>query len=135
MKTRSLRLAKPEDAKNYAEWLNADAKINYVDPKTVMYRSALTAVVEEDGEPVLMQTAHPVLMLEALAPKPGITPKQSARAIWEIFEGFKRVAQSYGIKEIYFASSFEPLQKMVEKKSHKKHGITRVTLPVFRCKL
>lgn len=127
MKKQSVRLAKPEDAQKYAEWLKSDAKINCVDPATVNYRSSFTAVVEQNEEPVMMQTAHPVLMLEALAPKPGLPPKESARAINEMFEAMKRVARSYGIKEIYFASSHEPLQKMVEKR-----GCKRVTIPVYR---
>lgn len=132
MNKSNVRLAEPKDAKQYAEWLKADAKINYVDPATVNYRSSVTAVVEkhEDGKepvPVLIQTANPVLMLEAIAPNPDNTPMQNARAINEMFEAFKRLATAYGIKELYFCSSHEPLQKMVEKR-----GCKRVTLPVYR---
>jgi hypothetical protein len=130
LKRHTVRLAQPEDAPKYAQWLKADAKINFVDPATVGYRSSFTAVVEEENEPVLMQSAHPVLMLEAVAPNPDNSPRQNARAINEMFEAMKRVAQSYGITEIYFASAHEPLQRMVEKR-----GCTRVNLPVFRFKL
>ena len=127
MKSMNVRLARSEDAEKYANWLKADAKINHVDPATVNYRSSVTAVVENGDKPVLIQTANPVLMLEAIAPNPDNTPMQNARAINEMFEAFKRLAASYHIKEIYFCSSHEPLQKMVEKR-----GCKRVTLPVYR---
>ena len=130
-----MRLAKPEDAENYSKWLKADQGISHADPATTLYPNAFTAVVDAQEEPVLMQSAHPVLMLEALARRPDITPRQSARAINEMFEGMKRVAAAYGIKEIYFASSHEPLQKMVQKKSHKKHGIEKVNLTMYRVKV
>ncbi len=69
-------------------------------------------------------------MLEAHAKRPDITPRQSARAINEMFEGMKRVAAAYGIKEIYFASTQVPLQKMAEKR-----GCERVNLQMYRYKL
>ena len=133
MKNIKVRLARPEDAKNYSEWLKRDAKINYVDPKTVNYRSAFTAVVEQDDKPLLMQTAHPVLMLEAIGTNPDNTAKQNALAIVEMLEAMKRVARDYGIKEIYFASGHEPLQKMAEE--HPELGATAVTLQMYRVKI
>jgi hypothetical protein len=133
MNNLSVRLAKPEDAKNYSEWLKRDAKINYVDPKTVSYRSSFTAVVDQDDKPSLMQTAHPVLMLEAIATNPDNTAKQNALAIVEMLEAMKRVAKDYGIQEIYFASEHKPLQKMAEE--HPELGATPVTLQMYRIKL
>ena len=137
MKNLSVRLATPEDAKNYCDWLKRDAQINYVDPKTVNYRSSFTAVVEEskDGEssPVAMQTAHPVLMLEAIATDPANTAPQNAQAVVEMLEAMKRVAKSYGIQEIYFASGHKPLQKMAEK--HPELGATPVSLQMYRIKI
>jgi hypothetical protein len=80
-----------------------------------------------------MQTAHPVLMLEAIATNPENTAVQNARAIVEMLEAMKRVAKSYGIKELYFASNHEPLQKMAE--AHPELGATPVTIQMYRCKL
>jgi hypothetical protein len=133
MKSLNVRLARSEDAKNYCEWLKRDAEINCVDPETVKYRSSFTAVVEDGDKPVLMQTAHPVLMLEAIATNPENTPRQNALAIVEMLEAMKRVAKSYGIKEIYFASEHKPLQQMAEK--HPELGATPVTLQMYRVKI
>lgn len=135
MKNLSVRLAKPEDAGNYRKWLSRDAKINCVDPNTVNYRSAFTAVVEDskDAEPAAMQTAHPVLMLEAIAVNPKNTATQNASAIVEMLEGMKRVAKNYGIQEIYFASSYEPLKKFAE--NHPELGAAPVTLQMYRIKI
>lgn len=131
----SIRLAEPKDAENYSKWLKADLPISHADPNAALAAQAFTAVVEQEGEPILMQTAKPVLMLEAIAPKTGITPVESARAIREMFDGMKRVAKAHGFDEIYFSSDFPPFKKMVEKKSHKKHGIEKVNLTVYRVKV
>jgi hypothetical protein len=135
MRKLSVRLAKPEDAENYSTWLKADLPISHADPNAAIKTQAFTAVVDDEGQPVLMQTAQPVLMLEALAPKPGLSPSESARAIREMFQAMKRVARAYGFPEIYFASDHEPFKRMVEKKSHKKHGISKVDLQVYRVKI
>ena len=129
----SVRLAKPEDAENYSEWLKASVPVSHADPHAALGTQAFTAVVDQDGKPVLMQTAQPVLMLEAIAPKPGISPVQSARAIREMWLAFQRVAKAYGVSEIWFGSDYKPTQDMIAK--HPKYGITPVSLQMYRMKV
>lgn len=125
----SVRSAQPEDAKNYAEWLQAGEGINLVDRGVYEYPTCQTLVVEKDG-PQLMNSFHAVLVMEALAPRPGITPLQEARALNELFEKIKQVARDAGIKEVMFMCKDERLQKFIERR-----GFERLNHPCYRFKI
>lgn len=126
----SIRNAQPEDAATYAEWLQASESINLVDRDVYTYPTCQTLVVEKDEQPQLMNSFHAVLVMEALAPKPGLTPLQEARALNELFEKVKQVAKDAGIKEIMFGCKDERLGKFIEGR-----GFRRVTFPMFGIKL
>lgn len=126
----TVRAAEPRDAKNYADWLKAAEDINLVDRSVYSYPTTNTIVVEKDGEPVLMNSFQAVLVMEALAPKPGISPMDEARALKELFEGVKRIAAGTGVKEIMFACKDPRVIKFVEK-----HGGEVLSVPVLRFKL
>lgn len=130
MKNVTVRGAEPRDAKNYADWLQAAEDINLVDRGVYSYPTTNTVVVEKDGEPVLMNSFQAVLVMEALAPKPGISPMDEARALKELFAGIKRVAEATGVKEIMFACKDSRVIKFVEK-----HGGEVLSVPVLRFKL
>ena len=126
MKEMTTRLARADDTK-FEEWLIHGSELSNPDPATVLYPSSLTGAVDMGEEPVLYQTCHPVLMLEALAIKPGLSTMNSARAINSMFEWFKKIARQYHMSEIYFLSSNPPLKKMVEKR-----GCVEVVKGVFK---
>lgn len=122
------RLAEPKDAKNTAEWAVTDG--NPVST-ALTYPSTFTVAVDEEEETVLFQTAHPVLMLEALVVKPGLSKRKIARAIKALYNAMKVVADTGYMKEMYFFTKNPDLMKMVEK-----HDMfTRVDMPCYRCKL
>ena len=125
-----IRHAKPEDAALCAEWLKESEHINLVDRGVYTYPTCQTVVVERDDEPQLFNSFHAVLVMEALAPKPGITPLQEARALNELFDKIKDVARQAGIKEIVFGCKDEKLQKFIEGR-----GFEKLSFPVFRFKL
>lgn len=125
----SIRAAQIDDAATYAAWLKEAQDINLVDRKVYEYPTCQTLVVERDG-PVLMNSFHAVLVMEALAPKRGLTPLQEARALNELFEKVKEVAKATGIKEIMFGCKDERLAKFIEGR-----GFERLSFPVFRFKL
>ena len=136
----SVRAAEEKDAAIYAEWLSKASDINLVDRGVYTYPTAQHLVVERDGAPQLMNSVHAVLVMEALAPRPGITPMQEARALDELFEKVKEVARAAGIKEVMFGCKDERLEKfLLEKekknKNRKKKGFERLEFPVFRVKL
>jgi hypothetical protein len=125
-----VRQPQPEDASTYAEWLKEAEHINLVDRKVYEYPTCQTLVVERDGEPQLFNSFHAVLVMEALAPKPGLTPLQEARALNELFDKVKDVARQAGIKEIVFGCKDEKLGKFIEGR-----GFERLSFPCFRFKL
>ena len=135
-----IRAATENDAYTYAEWLNKASDINLVDRKVYDYPTIQHLVVERGGEPQLMNSVHAVLVMEALAPRPDITPMQEARALDELFEKVKDMARAAGIKEVMFGCKDERLEKfLLEKekknKNRKKKGFERLKFPVFRVKL
>src|ERR1700757_323183 len=96
------RTAEPPNAENYFDWLKAASGINLVETEVYSEPTCNTVVVEANGEPVLMNSFRLVLCMEALAPKPGIDPKDEARALRELYAGIRRVAEATGIKEVIF---------------------------------
>ena len=124
-----VRAAKPEDADTYVKWLQ-ETKGNLLDQGVYQYPTCQTLVVEKAGKPELMNSFQAVLVMEALAPRPGIYPSQEARALNELFEKIKQVARDAGIKEIMFGCADERLGKFIEGR-----GFERLNFPVFRFKV
>lgn len=130
MKRATVRPAVPEDAQNYSEWLQASAHINLMDKAVYTEPTLNTVVAELDGKPALMTSFRLVLCVEALAPKPGLTPKQEALALREMWAGIVRVAEASGIKEIVFQCVDQRLIRFIEKR-----GFTKIATDVFRYKV
>jgi hypothetical protein len=130
MKTFQARTAEPKDAQNYVEWLKAASDKNLFEREVYSDDTCNTITVEADGEPVLMNSYRLVIVQEALAPKPGVDPKDAARALRELYAGIRRVAQATGIKEILFQCVDPTLHKFIERK-----GFTRVNTPVFKMRV
>jgi hypothetical protein len=103
MKKMTVRDFGPQDAQKYADWLLAIANINLVDCGVYEYPTCVTAVVQDEaGDPVLINSVHLVLAQEALAPKPGLSPKEEALALKAINIALKDLAKRSGVKEIWF---------------------------------
>ncbi len=127
----SVRNANPEDAATYAGWLQEAEHVNLVDRKVYEYPTTQTLVVsDKQGSPLLMDSFHAVLVMEALAPRPGITPLQEARALNELFEKVKQIARDAGIKEIMFGCKDETLINFVRLR-----GFEELPFAVLRYKL
>lgn len=127
MKKFSVRTAEPQDSENYMNWLREASDINLVDTEVYKYPTCNTVVVEKDNEPVLMNSFHLVIAMEALAPKPGLSPRDEAMALRKLYEGIRNVAKATRVREVFFACIDERLQKFVERK-----GFKRVYAPVYR---
>jgi hypothetical protein len=87
-------------------------------------------VVDKEGEPALMNSFQACIVMEALAPKPGISNRDEAMALKELFEGIRLIAEATGVKEVLFGCKDESLNQFVER-----HGFERLSFPVFRFKL
>lgn len=126
----SVRNANPEDAATYAGWLQESEHINLVDRGVYEYPTCNTLVVEHKEQPVLINSFHAVLVMEALAPKPGLPPLREAWALNELFERIKEIGRRLGIKEIMFGCKDERLEKFIEER-----GFEKLSFPFFRFKL
>lgn len=128
MKTFQGRIATtPEDAKNYYDWLKAASDINLVDTKVYQYPTCITIAVDADKEPVLMNSQHLVLQMEALAPKPGTDPKDAARALRELYNCVRNLANATGVREIFFTCADPTLEKFILRK-----GFKKLKTPVYK---
>jgi hypothetical protein len=130
MKNISIRAAQPGDECTYSAWLEAAREINLIDPAVYTYPTCNTLVVEKADEPILMNSFHLVVMVEALAPKPGLSPMDEARALKTLFDSVEQGAKASGIKEIWFGCKDPRVQKFVQR-----HGIEQVAFPMFRMRL
>jgi hypothetical protein len=124
------RSAKPDDAQMYFDWLKEASSINLVDTEVYGYPTCNTIVVEKDEEPILINSFHAVNMMEALAPKPGLSPKDEARALRELYDAVRRIAVFTGVREIWFACIDNRLKKFIEKQ-----GFEQVMTPVYKIKV
>lgn len=125
----SVRASTPDDAFTYAVWLE-NTKDNLLDLDVYAYPTCQTLVVEKDNQPQLMNSFHAVLVMEALAPRPNLTPLQEARALNELFEKVKQVAQDAGIREIMFGCKDERLGEFIEGR-----GFEKLNFPCYRFKV
>jgi hypothetical protein len=123
----SIRAAEQRDAETYANWLTAAADINLADPEVYKYPTCNTVVVERKGEAKLMNSFHLVLMVEALAPKPDISPMDEARALKELFGTIEEIAKASGVREVWFGCKDPRVEKFVQR-----HGIEEVPYKMFR---
>lgn len=126
----TVRPAEQKDSQTYFDWLKAASDRNLVDTGVYSYPTCNTVVVEKNNEPVLMNSFHAVIMMEALAPKPGVSPKDEAIALRELYEAIKRIADATGVREIWFVCKDEGLNKFVQK-----HGFEQVNVAMFKMKL
>jgi hypothetical protein len=130
MKKMTVRDFGPQDAQKYADWLLAIANINLVDCGVYEYPRVAHLTVDKEDEAVLINSVHPVLVQEALAPKPGISPKDEARALRALNDALKELAHRLGYKEIWFGCKDERVIRFAQK-----HGFEVLNFPVLRMKV
>lgn len=84
--------------------------INLFDPAVMDYPTTRT-VVAHNGEPLMYMPYQQVLMMESLAPKPGISPIEEGLALREITKSVALLASQAGIREAYFLCKDERVVK------------------------
>ena len=124
-----IRPAEPKDSQEYSEWLRG-TEGNLVDYGVYSYPTTTTLVVESEDGPELMNSFQLVIVPEALATKPGLSPMREARALKLLNTAWENVAQNLGIREIYFNCADSNLGEFVSR-----HGWEKLQHPVYRRKL
>jgi hypothetical protein len=111
------RTATPEDAENYVKWLEDDRKVTVVDKDVYAYPTCNTVVVERDGEVILIDSFHIVMivddkfavrgipMCEALALRPGLSDADKVESLRELYDALSKICTGLGLHEIWCQTS------------------------------
>lgn len=96
--------ARAEDRDLFTKWAFGTPN-NLFDPKVMFYPTTNTVLVENGNEPIFFAPFQAVIMLESLAPKPGLTVREMAAALATFHEGIVNICKQQRIREIYFICS------------------------------
>ena len=118
-------------AQKFKEWaFNTEG--NLFDPDVMFYPTTNTLVVKDEaGEPELFGPFQATITLESLAPRPGISPLEMARALKKYMEGIIAIARHTGVREVNFICKDEGLVEFLEGRDFEliKHPVLRVKVP------
>ena len=123
------RPADPQDAARMAEW-SVHTPSNGFDPDTATYPHLFTFAIEDKDGPILYVPTHPVLVIESVACRPGITPKQYIQALLEAKRVTEQYAQQYQMREIYTSSGYAPMLRTL-----RRHGYEPIVGTALRKKI
>ncbi len=101
-RTSTLGAMPKEDAATFVDWVWKAREINAFDPSILTYPRTVMLTADDSEGPVLFLPVQPVLMLESLAPRPGLSPRKEALALWKLGECLEQVSRDTGIQEQYF---------------------------------
>lgn len=129
MKQLQIRFARPEDAPRILKWIESNPD-NLFDRDILSYPTLqILCAYNEDG-PVAYLPIQKALVLESTALSPEITLGESAQALRDFTKAAELIADSQGIKEIYFICGDERLAGMA-----KNHAYEILPWKVLRMKL
>lgn len=124
-----VRGIKPEEFDTLVKWLVEQQDKNYVDLGMLSYPKT-AVLVAGNGTPNLFMPVQPVLMLESLAAKPGISGRDFMKSLKCLVDSVKEIAAKQGIAELYFFIG----DKRIEKLGHYV-GFEKMDLPCYRLRL
>lgn len=113
----TVRLAEAKDAVQFVDWEN-QTENNGFDPNIVTYPSLRTLVSEIDGEPALYTPFHPVMVVESLGHRPGISPRHNAISIYRADQAIEKLARHYNMAEIWWMCSDATLIKAAQARGY-----------------
>lgn len=90
------------DVENFKEWVWKMRSINMFDPEVIGYPRAAMAKAENEDGALLYIPLQAVLMFDAIAPKPELTPRQEAMCLWKIGEVVDQAARETEFREVVF---------------------------------
>lgn len=105
------------DRDMFTEWVFGTPN-NLFDQKVMFYPTTNTVVVERESEggtqePIFFAPFQAVVMLESLAPRPGLTPREMAAALSEFHKGIVNMCRALRIREIYFVCADDTIAEFV----------------------
>ena len=92
----------PEDQQNFAEWVWRSRALNMFDPDSIDQRFSAMCVAGSEKNPMVYIPLQPVFVYDAIAAKPGITPREEALCLWRIGQAVDEKMAETGIGETWF---------------------------------
>jgi len=129
MKPIFVRPAQTEEAQQFIDWANENP-VNEFDPEVAKFPSSVTWVAYDQDGPVAFQTIQRPLVLESLAPRPGLSKLQTAQVLKEFTQNAVTQAHLQGAGEILFLGSDPVTDEFASN-----HIFERVYLPLYRVKI
>ena len=115
MKPVFIRPMRAEETKQYLEWARANRERSEFDPAVGGFPSTLIPCVYDfDGPLGYMPVQHPY-MLDAFAPRPGLSKLRSSQVLKEIVQWAVTTAHENGVGEILFFATDEDTVKFAER--------------------
>ena len=112
----------------YQDWA-MKATNNLYDPQVAGY-PCTEVLVAENGQPLVFLPIQQAVVMDALAPKPGIEKREMALALKELVKMTAFMAHRAHLREIMFFSADEDVNEMAER-----YGFEKIEHPVLRLKL
>lgn len=125
--------SKAADRDPFVKWVFDTPNNMFSDTSVINYPTTNTILIEDDGKPVFFGPFHCCMVLESLAPKPGLTPLEMARVLKKFQEGVENICRATRIKEIYFVCRDNSLADFVAK--HKDAGATEPKYKEFNSQM
>lgn len=108
--------ARQSDRDLFTKWA-FETPNNLFDPKVTFYPTTNVLAVEHEGgngpEPIFFAPFQAAVMLESLAPKPGLSPREMAAVLSKFHEGIVNVCLNLRIREIYFVCADDTITDFV----------------------
>jgi hypothetical protein len=95
---------KNRDLDSFREWLYANRQNNQFDPDIFSYPSTKIFNAYDESGPLAFLSAFPAIILDAFAPKPGLSGQDKARCLIEIQHILVEKAHEGGIGQMYFVA-------------------------------
>ena len=97
-----VRPIEPGEADLFYGWSKENADKSGFDPAVPLFRSSTTWCAYDSTGPLVYQTLQQPVMLESVAPRPGLSPVQIASCLKELTQNAITQAHSRGAGEIYY---------------------------------
>jgi len=125
-----VRPIRPDEADQYFSWGIENADKNEFDPAVALFPSSTTWCAYDGTGPIAYQTLQQPIMLESLAPRPGLSPVQVASSLKELTKNAITFASTKGAGEVYFLGSDEDTETFATNKIFE-----QLPFKIFRVKL
>jgi hypothetical protein len=117
------------DHARFLEWLEANEERNHADDNDRNAATVMEAVSGRD-DTICYMPVIPVIMLGALAPKPGATPFEMTHALKAMVAATAMLAAANGARELVFWGTNEATAKVAQYV-----GFEKVEMPLWRLRL